>query len=87
MSGAPLEDPAYKPKHPPVNGEIPEVVAKWGAASQLRWFQRFGGQLGKRRDWDRYYVHSVGHRGPCCTSCEEDGLFPDRCCCKAPCPA
>jgi hypothetical protein len=84
---APLDDPTYEPKHPPVGGGIPAVVAKWGPRSQLRWFRRFGRQLGLRRDWDQYYVHSEHHRGVCCFSCEEEAwhgegaMLDGWCCC------
>lgn len=84
---APLDDPTYVPLHPPTNGQIPEVVAKWGMRSQLRWFRRFGSQLGQRTDWDRYYCTSEYHRGICCTSCWDEyqdgyGVMMDgRCCC------
>lgn len=87
---APLEDPTYRPKYPPVDGRIPAVVERWGPRSQVRWFRRFGEQLGSRpvAVWDRYYVDSVAHRGLCCTSCLDDeyegyGGYSSGCCCKA----
>lgn len=83
---APLDDPTYQPKHPPIDGQIPGVVAKWGPASQLRWFRRFGSQLGVRRDWDQFYCHSEHHRGLCCFSCEDEGDLGvqggGHCCCR-----
>ena len=87
LSLAPLDDPAYVPEHPPVDGQIPDVVAKWGPRSQVRWFRRFGSELGRRRDWDSFYCHSEHHRGLCCTSCWEDGDLGvlgtgDYCCCQ-----
>jgi hypothetical protein len=89
---APLDDPSYVPKHPPVNGVVPWVVAKWGARSQLRWFRRFEGQLRRQvwsSFWEPYFIDSEQHRGRCCSSCVadiEDGYDyydPDRCCCWA----
>ena len=90
---APLEDPTYVPKHPPVNGGIPWVVEKWGARSQLRWFHRFEGQLRRQvrsSCWEPYFVDSVQHRGRCCQRCEGDfedgydnGMRPEHCCCRA----
>lgn len=88
---APLEDPKYVPAHPPVNGVPPDVVEKWGARSQLRWFNRFRDQLTVRliTVWDRFYCASTEHRGMCCTSCKADwwDFGPiytpdDTCCCK-----
>lgn len=85
----PLEDPAYEPLHPPVDGQIPDVVEKWGPRSQLRWFRRFGQQLEPRRDWDRWYCSSTEHRDLCCYSCKEEswygvGVMMDGwCCCLA----
>lgn len=91
---APLEDPAYVPKHSPKNGYIPWVVEKWGARSQLRWFRRFYGQLRKpvwSAFWEPYFMDSVQHRGRCCEGCVGDfedgydnGIGPGRCCCRAP---
>lgn len=86
---APLDDPTYTPAHPPADGKIPKVVAKWGARSQLRWFRRFSDQLGRRRDWDRFYCQSERHRGFCCTSCFDEyqdgyGVMVDGwCCCRS----
>lgn len=86
MTLAPLEDPAYEPEHPPVGRCVPDVVAKWGPRSQVRWFQRFGKQLGMQRHevWDLYYCTSQEHRGLCCTSCEQDGYddLDGHCCCE-----
>lgn len=84
----PLEDPTYQPKYPPVNGCIPDVIVKWGKRSQLRWFLRFGRQLGFRKDWGAYYASSEYHRGLCCASCEDEyeagtGVMMDGlCCCR-----
>ena len=90
MAVPPLEDPAYVPEHPPVNGVVPDVVAKWGPQSQLRWFRRFMNQVTPMRasGWDRFYCNSVEHRGLCCESCAEDaengyGSFEEHCCCYA----
>lgn len=82
-----LDDPAYRPEHPPVGGQIPDVVAKWGPRSQLRWFRRFGAELGRRKDWDRYYCQSDRHRDLCCYSCADEGDlgvqgFGEYCCCQ-----
>ncbi|HZP54350.1 hypothetical protein [Actinocrinis sp.] len=84
---APLDDPTYQPQHPPVNGQIPDVITKWGPRSQVRWFQRFRTELGPRRDWELFYCHSEYHRGLCCTSCEDEGYegvrgCGDYCCCR-----
>lgn len=86
---APLDDPTYEPKHPPMNGGVPDVVAKWGPRSQVRWFRRFALHLDKRRDRDQYYCANALHRGMCCHSCEEEfweystGVMMDGyCCCK-----
>lgn len=83
---APLDDPAYEPVHQPVDGKIPDVVAKWGPRSQLRWFWRFRRQLADRQDWGRFYCASEHHRGSCCYSCEEEsdfGVMQDGwCCCR-----
>lgn len=86
---APLDDPAYSPVHPPIGDRIPEVVAKWGARSQRRWFRRFGVEFNAQTDWERYYCTSEYHIGPCCWSCEseaEDGYYNIRadgwCCCR-----
>jgi hypothetical protein len=87
----PLEDPDYLPKHPPENGKIPEVVARWGKRSQLRWFQRFGSELHPRQCWGEYWCESEHHRGVCCGSCigefedgwQGGGVITDGwCCCK-----
>ncbi|MER6350647.1 hypothetical protein ABT186_02025 [Streptomyces sp. NPDC001634] len=88
MSIAPLDDPAYEPKHPPVGGRIPDVVAKWGPRSQLRWFRRFRDQLTAYWDSYDYYSETEHHRGGCCDSCMEDAAagyedLPDVCCCYA----
>lgn len=86
---APLEDPAYTPAHPPVDGQVPDVIAKWGPRSQLRWFRRFGTQLGRRKGWDLFYCESEHHRGLCCGSCWDEwqagtGVMVDGwCCCQA----
>lgn len=87
----PLDDPDYEPVHRPINGRPPAVVAKWGAASQVRWFRRFwdSGELGliPAPDLAGFYCHSVEHTGPCCISCEYDEYegygCSDRCCCRA----
>lgn len=87
---APLEDPTYQPEHPPINGAIPDVVEKWGARSQVRWFSRFQGTIAAQRHerWARFYVDSIHHRGLCCDSCLDDFEggwdYPpdDRCCCR-----
>jgi hypothetical protein len=82
----PLEDPAYGPAHPPLpDGSVPDVVEKWGAASQVRWFERFLPALRPQRPdyWVRFYIASVHHRGQCCESCVQDGeVFDDVCCCR-----
>jgi hypothetical protein len=87
---APLNDPEYRPAYPPVDGEIPDVVARWGPRSQVRWFARFWGDIKWRSHTQQaaYYCSSVEHRGPCCISCiqdEEDGYgaVDDACCCRA----
>jgi hypothetical protein len=71
---APLDDPGYQPAHAPVNGEIPDVVAKWSPKSQRRWFNRFNGQFKpqKHEVWARFYCMSEHHRGFCCSSCLQD---------------
>jgi hypothetical protein len=82
---APLDDPSYDPVHKPVGGRIPEVVARWGAASQLRWFRRFRAEVNRQRDaltvaernalprdLDEYYIDSEHHRGSCCYSCFDE---------------
>jgi hypothetical protein len=89
---APLEDPSYVPAHPPTSDRVtPDVVAKWGPRSQLRWFVRFRKALRPRRPdwWARFYCSSVQHRGLCCDSCLDDydaGYDEpngDRCCCRS----
>jgi len=91
VTPTPLEDPDYEPERPPVNGQIPDVVARFGPPTQIRWFKRFGEQLGKRKDWDDYYCQSEHHRGLCCGSCYseyEDGyqgggvMVDGWCCCR-----
>ena len=47
---APLDDPTYEPVHKPVRGRVPEVVARWGMRSQLRWFRRYARDLQAQRD-------------------------------------
>lgn len=83
---APLDDPAYQPANPPVDGAPPDVVRKWGAPSQLRWFRRFHDDL-KPQTWDfwaEFHCESEHHRGQCCESCIQDGeVFEDVCCCRA----
>lgn len=85
---APLDDPRYQPKHPPVGDTIPDVVARWGTASQLRWFRRFGKDLGTRKDWGLYHCQSEHHLDLCCYSCADDtltghGVTEDGyCCCR-----
>ena len=72
---APLDDPTYAPKYPPLpSGGIPAEVERFGPRTQVRWFDRFGFGLGAKPPavWDRYYVTSVLHRGNCCESCMED---------------
>lgn len=87
MPTAPLDDPAYVPVHQPTGGAVPDVVERWGPRSQLRWFRRFGTQLGWRHDWDRFYCTSEHHRGLCCSSCfdeYQDGygiMMGAWCCC------
>jgi hypothetical protein len=91
LDDSPLNDPDYEPRHPPVDGQIPDVVARFGLRTQIRWFARFGEQLGKRNDWDDYYCQSEHHRGLCCGSCYgeyEDGyqgggvIADGWCCCR-----
>lgn len=85
---APLDDPAYTPQHPPLESQVPDVITNWGPRSQLRWFRRFGQQLGPRKDWDRYYCQSEHHPGLCCSSCDDEyeaatGVRLDGwCCCR-----
>lgn len=90
---APLEDPTYQPVHVPISGRAPDVVAKWGPRSQVRWFERFVGhghdKYARADYWDRFYVESELHRGLHCSSCveEQNGGYqdydPDWCCCRA----
>lgn len=83
----PLEDLRYEPAYRPVNGRPPELIARWGAASQLRWFRRFMNELAPEVPLAPFYCHSAEHRGPCCDSCVsewEDGhAYADACCCRA----
>lgn len=80
---APLEDPTYEPKHPPINGQPPDVVAKWGPRSQVRWFRRFHGSV-TIRDWRRFFVMSIEHRDVCCQACFDPDEYWDgeECCCR-----
>lgn len=89
MSNAPLEDPSYKPKYPPVDGKIPAVVIKFGPATQLRWFRRFLRDLGWGANFYEYYTTSKHHKGPCCGTCIVDceegygSVIDDGwCCCR-----
>lgn len=87
----PLDDPAYEPKYPPINGQVPDAVAKWGPRSQLRWFRRFRDEIGAQPTavWDAHYCSSEHHRGPCCFSCHSEyldgyqggGVMADGWCC------
>lgn len=87
---APLEDPDYEPVYPPLGGRIPDVVARWGKKSQLRWFERFAMKLNPLMDaeWAKYWVSSEVHMGLCCASCEYEsydgyGVIMDGyCCCR-----
>jgi len=84
---APLDDPAYAPEHPPINGIIPPVVARWGPKSQRRWFRRFRAEL-KWQSLDGFYCESEHHVGSCCDSCAQDaamgygGDVDGYCCCQ-----
>lgn len=91
---APLDDPRYVPQHPPVGGKVPDVVAKWGPRSQLRWFRRFRRfrrEIGAQpvAVWDAHYCTSEHHRGQCCDSCQQEyldgyhggGVMTDGWCC------
>lgn len=87
----PLEDSDYEPEHPPVDGKIPEVVARFGPSTQIRWFMRFHRSLTEEAKLDEYYVTSENHKGPCCSSCmgefidgyQGGGVIADGwCCCK-----
>ncbi len=82
---APLDDPCYDPEHKPVDGRVPDVVAKFGKRSQLPWFARFRGSLG-HFDADPYWTESEHHKGWCCGSCEAEyeegsGVVMDGFCC------
>lgn len=77
----PLEDPSYVPLHPPVDGRVPAVVARWGPRSQVRWFRRFFRSL-RPATFDGLFTSSVAHYGGCCHSCFEDGWDAVACCCK-----
>lgn len=87
---SPLEDPTYEPAHQPVRGGVPDVVARWGPRSQLRWFDRFRAGLNPQRAeyWSRFYCSSLQHRGGCCPSCLDDEWNGYRdwdegtCCCR-----
>ena len=85
---APLDDPTYMPEHPPVDGVIPPVVARWGPASQRRWFRRFWRELADQQGWDSFYCSSEYHLGSCCYSCGDEaemgsGVAQDGwCCCR-----
>ncbi len=85
---APLDDPTYAPVHRPVEGQVPEVVARWGPRSQLRWFRRFWQQLAAGQRLDRFYCESEHHRDTCCASCFDEyqdgyGVMMDAwCCCR-----
>lgn len=84
---APLEDPDYVPQHRPIDGVAPDVVEKWGAPSQLRWFIRYQGDLKPQPHsyWARFYCDSTQHLGLCCAYCIEVGEYigEDECCCQA----
>lgn len=91
VDDSPLNNPAYKPQYVPVDGQVPDAVARFGPRTQLRWFHRFGAQLGRRKDWGDYYCQSAHHRGFCCGSCYseyEDGyqgggvMMDGWCCCQ-----
>ncbi len=86
---SPLNDPAYQPLHPPVDGRVPDVVARFGPRTQLRWFDRFQAQIA-RQDLSAFHCQSLHHLGPCCGSCYgefEDGyqgggvMMDGWCCC------
>lgn len=76
MTFTPLDDPTYSPTTLPQNGHPPDVVAKWGRVSQLRWFRRFQADLKPwaSAEWERFYCESEHHRGMCCVSCVEESL-------------
>ena len=89
---APLDDPRYEPRYRPLDGKPHPVVKKWGAASQLRWFQRFWGTDEMptlyAADVADHYCSSVEHKGSCCDSCIEDREYgfdaiDEHCCCQA----
>lgn len=92
----PLQDPNYQPEHIPIDGMVPPIIARWGKASQLRWFKRFskitpkGFTLSHRNDFSIFWCDSEHHIGPCCGSCIgefEDGfgvMMDGWCCCKDP---
>lgn len=85
MELTPLTRPDYQPKHPPVDGKIPDVVARWGKASQLRWFRRFWKEIGPLESLGAFWCTSEHHRGPCCPPCqgEDGGVVADGyCCCQ-----
>jgi hypothetical protein len=87
------------PLHAPVDGQIPQLVARWTPVLQVSWFSHHGEalvqQAAPRSDpqdpWDvrcdlpfgDFYVTSVEHRG-CCT----DRVYVDRhgggCCSQSP---
>lgn len=85
---APLEDPSYDPVHRPERGRVPAVVARWGPASQLRWFRRFWPALVRPQNLSGFWCTSEHHVGPCCVSCDSElqdgfGVQVDGwCCCK-----
>lgn len=68
---------------------IPETVAEWEPAEQLRWFEVHTAEIGAQLSsvWDRYYCVTVKHCGLCCESCQDDADMGyselDECCCKA----
>lgn len=88
----PLEDPRYVPVHQPDRlGGVPWQVERWGPRSQLRWFDRFRGQVTRMTGagWARFYCSSLLHRGLCCDSCLDDydegydEPYEGHCCCEA----
>lgn len=87
-SEAPLNDSSYEPEHPPVDGKIPDVVARFGKHTQLRWFKRFLGEFTEPEDLSQYYVTSEHHKDTCCMSCisefENDYgvILEGWCCCR-----
>jgi hypothetical protein len=91
MEKSPLEDPDYEPENPPVNGEIPRAVYRFGPRTQVRWFKRFRKMVKDDTSFYDYYVTSEHHKGTCCISCigefEDDyqsgGVIADGwCCCR-----